>query len=327
MNEQTCCLEELLEEEGGINAKYATGFTALLHAISARRHDYVKRLIAAGADVNLESTRISESTSTAQILTPVTYCINAASANCLKILLDAGANVLFKDERGNTPLIEAVYGGNKAIVQLLIEAGSNINAENNDGEAALYLAVKHGHEESDSKPSKEGVVIAEKHMNTPLSVYTSIVYVLLAVGAHLNNTSTGLNPVTPHLKPKELASPNMYILKMLSAAGLDIEKEVKSSSNLKTLQQSVRDYLRQYLKQIHPDTNLIFAVLHLNLPCRIQSFLLFSATETDDSILDDIEESLLFKTSEADVGEEFHLRTSEKDIQGVLKLIEDGSGC
>ena len=113
----------------------------------------------------------------------------------------------------------AVDGCYKTIVDLLTQAGCNINDENNKGETALYNAVKYYHLEAE-RYQTEG-----KSFN-PLSPDVANVFTLLKAGAHLNDTSTGLNPKYAHVMSTKLATPSSYILKVLYAAGAEkIETE------------------------------------------------------------------------------------------------------
>ena len=56
------------------------------------------------------------------------------SADTLKILLDAGADVNSKDGSGKTPLHEAARWGWNAAVQLLVDRGADLNAKSRDAQ-------------------------------------------------------------------------------------------------------------------------------------------------------------------------------------------------
>ena len=62
---------------------------------------------------------------------------------CIKLLLDAGANLEAVDGDEWTPLHRAANVENVEIVSLLVEAGLDVDAKTPDGETALYLAVYH----------------------------------------------------------------------------------------------------------------------------------------------------------------------------------------
>ena len=53
-----------------------------------------------------------------------------------------------------------------------------------------------------------------------------IIYALLHGGALVNESLSHLNPTTAHLLPKRLLQPSTYILKILLAAGCELENEL-----------------------------------------------------------------------------------------------------
>ncbi|OGP59447.1 MAG: hypothetical protein A2V67_07510 [Deltaproteobacteria bacterium RBG_13_61_14] len=56
-------------------------------------------------------------------------------------LLGQGADVNARDEEGCTPLLWAVFAGEKDVVELLLARGADIRRANNDGETPLHWAV------------------------------------------------------------------------------------------------------------------------------------------------------------------------------------------
>ena len=136
-------------------------------------------------------------------------------------------------------------------------------------------------------------------------------FTLLKAGSRLKESSTGLRPATAHLKPTKQGRSNSYVLRMLSAAGEDNQERNPSASCVKSLQDLVRDYIRDHLKEIHPETNLYYTVPQLGLPHLLQSYLLFYTLLKNDNVLQEDEKKFLFKTSEG-------------DIESVLNLLEGG---
>ena len=63
------------------------------------------------------------------------------SADTLKILLDAGADVNAKDPTGKTPLHDAARWGWNAAVQLLVDRGADLNAKSSNGRTVIDSAM------------------------------------------------------------------------------------------------------------------------------------------------------------------------------------------
>jgi ankyrin repeat protein len=55
-------------------------------------------------------------------------------------LIDAGANINIKDDKGQTPLHKACISENQEMVKLLIQKGADLEIKDNDGDTALLIA-------------------------------------------------------------------------------------------------------------------------------------------------------------------------------------------
>jgi len=64
-------------------------------------------------------------------------CCKDSDFEIAKKLIEKGANVNAKDERGDTALMRAVSWGHIKIVKLLIEKGANVNIKDNNGWTAM----------------------------------------------------------------------------------------------------------------------------------------------------------------------------------------------
>ncbi|HZB88360.1 MAG TPA: ankyrin repeat domain-containing protein [Terracidiphilus sp.] len=63
---------------------------------------------------------------------------DGARVECVRLLLDAGANVNARDDDGNTPLHETFLTD---VEEELLKRGANINAQNNDGDTPIVTTV------------------------------------------------------------------------------------------------------------------------------------------------------------------------------------------
>ena len=83
-------------------------------------------------------------------------------------------------------------------------------------------AVSRSHKEMETQTQNEDSRGFQEE-TTGFTAFAKMVQTLLQVGAHLNDTSSGLNPASAHLKPTQLEKPNVHILQMLSAAGAKVK--------------------------------------------------------------------------------------------------------
>ncbi|CAE8641988.1 unnamed protein product [Polarella glacialis] len=81
-------------------------------------------------------------------LTPLHFAAKFGSAESLRLLLDANADVGAVDEEGLTPLHVAIKFGSAESARLLLGANADVNARNISGLTPLHVAVKFGSAES-----------------------------------------------------------------------------------------------------------------------------------------------------------------------------------
>ena len=203
-------LKELIAAGADINKQDNEGQTALMTAAEEGQVGCLKELIATGDEGNTGK------------YVPLIKSIESGNALCVEEMLKAGANVNATDEDGNTPLLSAVDAGNETIVQILLEKGAAVNGENLNGKTALYQAVLQGHKKNHKSPLGG----SGKQGKSYISAFSGIVYLLLQAGAQFNTGCPDFNPTTAHLNLEKIMKPNTHILKMLLAAGAELEHEL-----------------------------------------------------------------------------------------------------
>ena len=131
----------------------STGATPLLRAAKAGDADAVKLLLAAGARTDLAVARAWKDNVGG--ITPLMaaaglgYQINdtrgkfkteAQAIETIELLLDAGADINAKDDRGHTALFGAVFRGWTEVARFLVEKGARLDARNNEGLTVMDVA-------------------------------------------------------------------------------------------------------------------------------------------------------------------------------------------
>jgi ankyrin repeat protein len=73
-------------------------------------------------------------------ITPLIAASSEGHAECVKMLIDAKADVNAKDKDGTNSLMAASARGHLEVVTALLAAGANVNDQNTDGHTALMFA-------------------------------------------------------------------------------------------------------------------------------------------------------------------------------------------
>lgn len=128
----------LLANKSDVNFRLGrSDSTALRYAVLADRADLVRRLVAAGAKVDLRY---------AEGQTVLHLAASQRRADCLRLLLGADADLEAQNSAGNTPLDEAVLHDRTENVSLLLLAGANVRRIHlSDGRGALQEACVKGY--------------------------------------------------------------------------------------------------------------------------------------------------------------------------------------
>ncbi|WVZ91129.1 hypothetical protein U9M48_037341 [Paspalum notatum var. saurae] len=138
--EQGHCEAVRLLLSKGVDVDPVFGHGTPLHlalAIPNDRDQIVKILLEHGADPNKVSNAFS----------PLALACCGYSLKCMKLLVEAGADVNFICPTGESILMVAVDGGSTDIVKFLLEAGADPNVADKDGQLPIMLAADHKHRE------------------------------------------------------------------------------------------------------------------------------------------------------------------------------------
>ncbi|KAK7495461.1 hypothetical protein BaRGS_00013400, partial [Batillaria attramentaria] len=120
----------------GTSASNAAPTEDLLDACNKNDIKKVKELINRGVSVNCHDSRNCE--------TPLHVACRIGNEDLLKFLLNKGADVKAKNDKGFTPLHTACKYGNQVAVKRLIAKGANVNAVGEDELSPLHLACQYG---------------------------------------------------------------------------------------------------------------------------------------------------------------------------------------
>ena len=169
------CVNVLLEAGANVNAESdSNGMSALATAASMERPGCLQRLLEAGADVN----KVTPKGETALMLaarrdrsfnpvrhlsdklqrwfTQMTPPSTADVGICVKILIDAGADVNMKDKDGQTALMFAARVGCLTRLSLLLDTGASVNEVDKNSKTAIMVATEEGHAECVKRLVEEG---------------------------------------------------------------------------------------------------------------------------------------------------------------------------
>jgi ankyrin repeat protein len=163
-------VKTLLEHGAQVSAKDTLrGTTALMWAAEQGHAAVVELLIHSGADVRAQSEVLrplkrrglgfapakDQGGPDAPIkggLTALLFAARQGSMECVRALIQAGADVNQSSADVSSPLLVAVQNGYYDIALYLMDHGANVNLANSKGWTPLYLAVKNRNQETTAIP-------------------------------------------------------------------------------------------------------------------------------------------------------------------------------
>ena len=116
----------------------------IYEAIKAGDCEKLQKLIAGIADINAAVLDSGDGTIFSHETTPVYLAARYGQVECLKILIESGADVNAVDEYEYTAAHSAAMYGQLEYLKVLIENGVNVNAINRFGRTAAQVAIING---------------------------------------------------------------------------------------------------------------------------------------------------------------------------------------
>ena len=130
-------VEALLSHGADARTADETGKPPIIYAAAGARLDVVKRLLARNIDVNARYS--NDLTVLMWAAGPDDKAPEAQAIQVISCLLDAGAHIDDRDDRGRTALMIAAEGGHEEIADLLVSRGADASLKDKAGKRAADL--------------------------------------------------------------------------------------------------------------------------------------------------------------------------------------------
>ena len=127
----------LIERGARVDAPDIEGWTPLIVAAAWNSHAIARLLIEHGANVEHQTFNTLD--------TALSKAAQFGSLEAAQVLIESGAALDTKNQKGNTALFEAAARNNPEVLKLLIESGSALDGEDDKGDTVLMTTVNAGH--------------------------------------------------------------------------------------------------------------------------------------------------------------------------------------
>ena len=126
-------VSEILSHRPNLESRNEEEQTALMGACALGQSGIVAQLLRAGA--------LPDGTGPFPKETALMMAAITSAPDCLRLVLEAGANVNGKNDAGATALMTAIHWNHVESVKLLIQGGASVDLQDRRGRTALFHAV------------------------------------------------------------------------------------------------------------------------------------------------------------------------------------------
>lgn len=207
----TRVVEKMIENGADINSRTTRGETPLLLAAKHGALDTVGYLIRHGAGLKARDGLNG--------FTALHWAAKRYHPAVVRRLLDAGAQVDARNQRGQTPLWQAArqrWHGNSEVAHILVGADADIAAAANQGNTPLLMAARAGHTPVVGYLLTQGADIGHRNASGETALYRAVTgghvdtaRVLLARGADPNAIVNGRVPLQLALQRGDMQMANL----------------------------------------------------------------------------------------------------------------------
>ena len=220
-NEEIALVKMLVKAGAEVCATDNEGHTCLTLA-AYNGHTEIVRYLVGLKDVDVNHKAVDDFSAS--------HAVDQNHPDVVEVLIDAGADIETKDDKGCSPLLLASRSGALALVKMLVKAGAEVCATDNEGYTCLIIACN-GHTEvvrylvglkdvdvnhkADDHFSALHCAVDEKHPD--------VVEVLIAAGADIEiKDEMGCSPLLFASKQGDLSADALAVVKVLVKAGADV---------------------------------------------------------------------------------------------------------
>jgi len=171
-------VKRLIAAGANVNARNIFGCTPLMSAIHAfeaevlaTRNNYIEIVKALIAAGAKIEARTAKTDGNAGGATPLIMAAEKGNIDFINVLIEKHANVNAKNNAGWTPLMEAAVGGHIDVMQALIAKGADVNAKRDDGWTVLMEAAYGGSPDAVKVLIKAGANLRAKNEDGNNALY------------------------------------------------------------------------------------------------------------------------------------------------------------